>query len=69
MGERGGVCRILVRKPKERRPFGRPRRRWENNNKMDLHEVGCGGLDWIELSQVRDRWRALGTAVMNHRVP
>ena len=47
------------------RPLGRPRNRWENNIKMDLQEVGCGGMDWIELAQDRDRWRTLVTAVMN----
>ena len=51
-------------KPKGKRLFGRPRRRWEYHIKMDLPEVGCGGVDWIELAQDRDRWRALATAVM-----
>jgi hypothetical protein len=64
-----GVYRVLVGKPEEKRPLGRPRRRWENNIKMDLQEVGCGGMDWIELAQDRDRWQALVTAVMNLRVP
>jgi len=50
-------------------PLGRPRSRWEYNNKMDLQEVGCGGMDWIELAQDRDRWRALVKVVMNIRVP
>jgi len=54
---------------KERDHFGRPRSRWEDNIKMDLHEVGCGGVDWIELAQDRDSWRALVTVVMNLRVP
>ena len=56
-------------KPEGKRPLGRPRSRWENNIHMDPHEVGCGGMNWIELAQDRDRWRALVTAVMNFRVP
>jgi hypothetical protein len=52
-----------------KRPLGRPRRRWDDNIKMDLREVGCGGMDWINLSQNRDRWRALVNAVMNLQVP
>jgi len=56
-------------KPVGRRPLGRPRRRWEDNIRMDLREVGCGGVDWMELAQDRDRWRALVSAVMNLRVP
>jgi len=58
-----------VGKPKGKRPPGRPRHRWENNITMDLQEVGCGGVDWIELAQDRDRWQALMTAVMNLMVP
>jgi hypothetical protein len=69
MGERGGVYRILVWKPECKRPLGRPGLRWEDNNKMDLQEVGCGGIDRIELAQERDRWRALVNVVMNLRVP
>ena len=60
---------MLVGKPEGNTPLGRPRRRWENNIKMDLHEVGCGGTDWIELAQDRAMWRALVNAVMNLRVP
>ena len=69
MGERRGVYRILVGKPEGKRPIGRPRRRWEDNIKMDLQEVGCGGMDWIELAQDRDRWRELVSMVINLRVP
>ena len=69
VGERRGVYRVLVGKPEGKRPPGRPRRRWEDNIKMDLQEVGCGGIDWIELAQDRDRWRALVNDVMNLWVP
>ena len=67
MGEKRGVYRVLVGKPEGKKPLGRPRRRWENNIKKDLQEVGCGGMDWIELAQDRDRWRALMNAVINLR--
>ena len=67
-GQKRGVYRIVVGKPEGKRPLGRPRRRWEDDIKMGLQEVGCRGVDWIELAQDRDRWRALGTAVMNLRV-
>ena len=68
-GERRGMCRVLVGKPEGKRPLGRPRRRWEDNIKMDLQEVGCGSMDWIELAQGRNRWWTLVNAVMNFRVP
>jgi len=69
MKEGRGVYRVLVGKPERKSPLGRHRRRWDDNNKMDLQEVGCGGMDWIELAQDRYRWRALVSAVMNLRVP
>jgi hypothetical protein len=69
MGERRGAYTALVGKPEGRRPLGRPRRRWEDNIKMDLREVGWRGMDWINLAQDRDRWRALVNEVMNLRVP
>jgi len=67
--ERRGVYRVLVGKPEGKRPLGRLRRRWEDIIKIYLQEVGCGGMDWIDMAQDRDRWRALVNAVMNHRVP
>jgi hypothetical protein len=69
MGEGRGVYRVLVGKPEGKRPLGRPRRRWEDNIKTDLQEVGCGAMDWIDLAQNRDRWRTLVNAVTNLRVP
>jgi len=69
MGERRGVYRVLVGKPDGKRPLGSPRRRWEDIIMMDLQEVGCGGMDWIELAQGRDGWWALVNAVMKLRVP
>ena len=64
-----GVYRVLVVKPQGKRPLGRPMRGWEDNINMDLDVVECWGMDWIELAQDRDRWRALVNAVMNLRVP
>jgi hypothetical protein len=69
MGEERGVYRVLVGKPEGKRPLGRPRHRWEDYIKMDLQEVGCGDMDWIGLTEDRDRWLALVNAVMSLRVP
>jgi len=69
MGERRGVYRVLVGNPEGKRPLVRARRRWKNSINMDLQEVGCGGMDWNELAQDRDRWRALVNAVLKLRVP
>jgi hypothetical protein len=65
MGEGRNVYRVLVGKPEGKRPLGRPRRRWEDGIKMDLEEIGRGGVEWIHLAQDRDRWRALVNVVMN----
>ena len=69
MGEGRDVYRVLLEKLEGKRPLGRPRRRWEDNIKMDLQEVGGSCGDWMELAQDRDRWRALVSMVMNFRVP
>jgi hypothetical protein len=69
MGEGRGVYRVLVGKPEGKSQLGRPRRRWEDNIRMDLQEVGCGCEDWIGLAQDRDRWRAIVSAVRNLPVP
>ena len=69
MGERRGIYRVSVGKPEGKRLLWRPRRTWDDNIRMNLQEVGCGVMDWIELAQDRDRWRAFVTAVMNLQVP
>jgi hypothetical protein len=69
MGEGRGMYRVLVWKPEGKRPAGRHRHRWEDRIKMDLQDVGCGGMDWIEQAQDRDRCQALVNAVMNLQVP
>jgi hypothetical protein len=69
IGERRNAYKILVGKPEGKRPLGRPRRRWVDNIKIDLREVGWDGRDWIDLAQDRDRWRAHVNVVMNLRVP
>jgi hypothetical protein len=68
MGEERKVYKVLVGKPEGKRPLGRPRRRWEDGIRMDLRETGLGGVDWIRLSQDRDRWRAVVSTVTNLRV-
>jgi hypothetical protein len=68
-GERRGAYWVLVEKPEGRRPLGKTIRIWKDNIKMDLRDMGCGGSDWIDLVQDRDRWRALVNTVMNFRVP
>ena len=67
--ERRGVYRVLIGKPEGKRPLGRPRFRWQGNIKMDFQEVECEGMDWIDVAQVRDRWRALVNALVNFQVP
>jgi hypothetical protein len=69
MVERRGLYRVLVGKPEGKRPLVKPRHNWEDNIKMDLQELGCGGMEWFKLAQDRDKWLALVTAVMNLRVP
>ena len=68
-GERRGEYRVLGGKHEGKRPLGKPRRRWDDNIKIDLQEVGCGYMDWIDLAQDRDRWRTLVNGVINLRVP
>jgi hypothetical protein len=68
-GEKKNTYRLLAGKPERRRPLGRQRRRWVDNIRMDLGEVGCGGMDWIGLAQDRNMWRALVNSVLNGRVP
>jgi hypothetical protein len=68
MGEERKVYKVLVGKPEGKRLLGRPRCRWEDGIRMDLREIGLGGVDWIQLAQVRDRWRAVVSAVMNLQV-
>jgi len=69
MGERRGVYRVLVEKSEGKKPLGRTKRRWKDNIKLGLQEVGCGGMHWLDLAQERDRWLSLVNAVMNLRVP
>jgi hypothetical protein len=69
MGEKGNAYRILVGKPEGKRPLGRPIRRWANNIRIDLREIGWGGMDWINLAQDIDQWRALVNTIMNLLVP
>jgi hypothetical protein len=68
MGKERKVCKVLVGKPEGKRPLGRPRHRWEDEIRMDLGQIGLGGVDWIRLAQDRDQWQAVVSAVMNLRV-
>jgi hypothetical protein len=68
MGEERNVCKVLMGKPEGKSPLGRARRRWEDGIRMNLRETGWGSIDWIQLAQDRDRWRAVVSAVMNLRV-
>jgi hypothetical protein len=69
MGEKRNAYTVLVGKPEGKRPLGRPRHRWVDNIKIDLREIGSDGMDWIDLAQERDQWRALVSTVMNLWVP
>jgi hypothetical protein len=69
IGAKRNACKVLVGKPEGKRPLGRPRRRWLDNIKMDLREIGLDGVDWIDLVHYRDQWRALVNTVMNFRDP
>ena len=69
MGENRGVYKVLVGKPEGKKPLGRPKSRWEDNIKMDLQEVRCGGMDWIDVAQDKDGWRTFVNAIMNLQVP
>ena len=69
MGERRDICRVLVGNPEGMRPLGRLRLRWEDDLKMDFQELGCGGMDWVEMAQERGRWWAPVNVVLNLRVP
>jgi hypothetical protein len=69
MGDGRGACRILVGRPEGKRPLGRPRRRWEDNIKLDLRQIGIDGVNWIQLAQDRVKWRAFVNTVMSLRVP
>jgi hypothetical protein len=69
MGEKGNACKILVGKPEGKKPMGKPRHGWVDNIKMDLRDIGCDGMDWVDVAQDRNQWMAIVNTVMSLRIP